>query len=64
MAEIVNLRLARKARDRNRAADQAAANRAKHGRTSAERKQQEMEQRRHDRTLAGAMREQKQDNLD
>ncbi len=64
MAEIINLRLARKARDRNRAADQAAANRAKHGRTSAERKQQEMEQNRHDRTLAGAKRDQDQDNTD
>ena len=64
MAEIVNLRLARKARDRSRAADQAAENRAKYGRTVSDREQQAMELQRHDRTLAGAKRDQKRDNMD
>ena len=35
-AEIVNLRRARKQRDRNAAADLAAANRLAHGRSGAE----------------------------
>jgi hypothetical protein len=37
MAEIVNLRLARKARARTEAEGKAAANRAAHGQTKAER---------------------------
>lgn len=37
MAEIVNLRLARKARARSEATARAAENRALHGRTKAER---------------------------
>jgi predicted nucleic acid-binding protein len=37
MAEIVNLRQARKQRARREAEDAAGANRAKHGRTRAER---------------------------
>lgn len=37
MGEIVNLNKARKARDRAARAETAAANRAKHGRTAAER---------------------------
>lgn len=64
MAEIINLRLARKARDRNRAADQAAQNRAKHGRTGAERKRAEMEQDRQERALASLKRDQKSNNVD
>lgn len=36
MAEIVNLNKARKARDRAEAEAKAAANRAKHGRTKAD----------------------------
>ena len=39
MAEIVNLRLARKARGRAAAKVQAQSNRALHGRTRAEREQ-------------------------
>ena len=37
MAEIVNLRQARKAKLRQAASAEAAANRARHGRTAAER---------------------------
>ena len=57
MAEIINLRLARKAR--NRAADKARAeqNRARHGRTRAEREASEAESERLARTLDGAQRE-------
>lgn len=43
MAEVINLRLARKARTRSKAADQAAANRALHGQTRAERQRQQTE---------------------
>ena len=52
MAEIVNLRRARKARARGEKEAQAAANRAKHGRPKAERRRDEaateMERRRLD----------------
>jgi Domain of unknown function (DUF4169) len=41
MAEIVNLNRARKAKARTEAGEAAAANRAKHGRTAAERERQE-----------------------
>lgn len=43
MAEIVNLRLARKARDRRNAEQQASENRAKFGRTKAEKAKQKAE---------------------
>ena len=39
MDDIINLRRARKARARDEAAEQAAQNRARHGRTKAERLQ-------------------------
>lgn len=57
MAEIVNLRQARKARDR--AADKAAAeaNRARHGRTKAEKLGTEAERARLDRIVDGAKRD-------
>lgn len=57
VAEIVNLRLARKARDRATAARVAAANRAKFGRTRAEREAEAVERARIDRTLDGAKRD-------
>jgi len=57
MAEIVNLRLARKARDRKEAQDRAQANRALHGQTAAERKANKAERTRLDRTVEGARRE-------
>jgi hypothetical protein len=57
VAEIVNLRRARKARDRATAARVAEANRAKFGRTRAEREADAVDRARTDRTLDGAKRE-------
>ncbi len=42
MAEIVNLRRARKAKLRQAASAEAAANRARHGRTAADRERERM----------------------
>lgn len=56
-AQVVNLRRARKARDRVLAAAQADANRLHFGRTRAEREATAAEQARHDRLLDGAKRE-------
>jgi hypothetical protein len=57
MAEIVNLRLARKARDRKRAEQQAAENRTKFGRTKAEKTRQQLDDAREASRLDGARRE-------
>jgi hypothetical protein len=57
MAEIVNLRSARKARDRARAEHTAAENRAKFGRTKAEKIRDRDEAARLARELEGAKRE-------
>lgn len=54
MAEIINLRLARKARKRSDAQKQADANRAKFGRSKAERTVQRIDDARDDRALDGA----------
>jgi len=54
MAEIVNLRLARKARTRAAKTQEAAANRAKHGQSGARKKLQRMEAERAERALDGA----------
>lgn len=54
MAEIVNLRLARKARDRKKAAEQAAENRAKFGRTKAEKDKATAEYLRAEKAIEGA----------
>ena len=54
MAEIINLRLARKARKRSDAAKQADANRAKFGRSKVERTVQRLDDARNDRALDGA----------
>lgn len=43
MAEIINLRLARKARNRGKAEQNATENRALHGRTGAERQHRQAE---------------------
>jgi hypothetical protein len=61
MGDVVNLRRARKAR--NRAADlqRAAANRAKHGRSKADRRIAEMAKQKLDAVLEGARREQSED---
>ena len=56
MGEVVNLRLARKARARDEAQAKATANRARFGRSKAERRAEEMEAARRDRTLDGAAR--------
>lgn len=58
MADIVNLRMARKARARSRAQEDAAQNRAKHGRTKVEKRQNEAEAAKVARLLDGARREQ------
>lgn len=55
MAEIVNLRRLKKARARDEAATLAASNRARHGRTRAEREATEAETRRTDKALDGAL---------
>lgn len=57
MAEIINLRQARKARQRGDAAKAADANRARHGRGKAERAVQALETARAARLLDGARRE-------
>lgn len=57
MAEIINLRMARKAK--GRAADKAVAalNRARHGQTKAEKTATQAERTRIERTVDGARRE-------
>lgn len=57
MAEIVNLRTARKARDRKARAAQADTNRALHGRTKIERLKDAAEKARIAAALDGAKRE-------
>jgi hypothetical protein len=57
MTEIVNLRQARKRAERMRKEAEAAANRAKHGMTKAERAQIEAEETRANRTLDQVKRE-------
>jgi hypothetical protein len=57
MAEIVNLRLARKAAARRSKEAEAAANRLAHGRTRAEREATRAEAERSARMLDGARRE-------
>lgn len=57
MAEIVNLRMARKAKARATDKAQAETNRAKHGRTGAERRATETEAARLARAVEGARRE-------
>lgn len=57
MSEIVNLRLARKAKARETAAVTSAANRAFHGRSKAEKMRTAAEQARREALLDGAARE-------
>lgn len=57
MAEIVNLRLARKAKKRAVDSAEAQANRARHGATKGERRLQQDEAERFSRTVDGAKRE-------
>ena len=57
MGEIVNLRQARKARQRQDEAAKAAANRARHGRTAADRERQRMLAEQAQRLLDSSQRE-------
>ncbi len=57
MADIINLRMARKAKTRDAARHEADANRARHGRTRAERGAAEAEAARLVRVVDGAKRE-------
>lgn len=57
MGEIINLRMARKAKARAADKAEAQANRAKHGRSKAERQATEAEIIRFTRTIEGAKRE-------
>lgn len=57
MAEIVNLRMARKARKRAAAEQAAAENRARHGQAGAERTVRQQEAERAARLLDGARRD-------
>ncbi len=54
MGEIVNLRKVRKAKARSQAAEAAAENRTRHGRTAAERARDALEAEQARRTLDGA----------
>jgi hypothetical protein len=54
MAEIVNLRAARKAKQRDAAAQQAAANRSKHGETKGEKLRRRQDAERLARSVDGA----------
>lgn len=57
MAEVVNLRMARKARERREAEKQAQANRALHGQTKAAREMAKAEKQRSARLLEGVKRD-------
>lgn len=61
MAEIVNLRIARKAKQRAEAQTQAATNRAKFGRTAGQKAVDKAEAARSARILDGARREREDD---
>lgn len=61
MAEIINLRMARKAKARSADKAQAETNRAQHGRSKHERKATQAEIARIDRTVEGAKRERPED---
>lgn len=57
MADIINLNRARKAKAKREAGDRADANRAKFGRTKAEKARDAADQARRDALLDGAKRE-------
>ena len=57
MAEIINLRRARKARDRAASEAEAAANRLSHGRSKAEKQATRAERERLEQSLDGAKRD-------
>ena len=57
MGEIINLRRARKTRDRAASEAEAAANRLSHGRSKAEKQATRAERARQERSLDGARRD-------
>jgi hypothetical protein len=61
LGNVVNLRLARKARGRSEAEAQAAANRARHGQSKGERLKDSQERARQERQVDGAKRERQGD---
>ena len=61
MAEIINLRRARKAKARTDATAEADANRLRHGRNLAEREAEAAEEERREHLLDGAKRERPED---
>lgn len=61
MAEIINLRRARKGRERAEASARAAENRARHGRSKSERLAADATREQLDRALDGARRDDPQD---
>ena len=54
MGDVINLRRARKAKAKGAAEVQAAENRARHGRTTSEKKRDDSETKRLDRIVDGA----------
>ncbi len=58
MGDVINLRLARKAKARDKAVRQAEQNRALHGRSKADKERQQRDAERAQRLLDGAKREQ------
>jgi hypothetical protein len=61
MGDLVNLRLARKARNRAADASRAEVNRAKHGRSKADKRIAEMAKQKNDAVVEGARRERSED---
>lgn len=61
MADIINLRQARKAKMRLDDESRAAENRAKHGRSKAEKRLADMAKRKHEAVIDGARRDRAED---
>lgn len=61
MSDVVNLRQARKAKARADGESRAAANRAKYGRTKADKRLAESVRQKHDAVIDGARRERLED---
>lgn len=61
MADVINLRQARKARKRAESESRAEANRLKHGRTTADKRLADLTRQKHEAVLDGARRERVED---
>lgn len=61
MGDVINLRQARKARDRSESESKADANRAKHGRTKAEKRLADIARQKLDAIIDGARRDRTED---